>query len=144
MPDVKAVILARGLATRMRASSASGEDDHLSPEQSRMAAAGLKAMMPIADGTGAGTRPFLDYVLSALVEAGYPEIGLVIGPEHDEIRRRYERDAPPSTARLHWLVERDACQEHHERRAYGQPGYYAADLGFTRRQLLAQTDSLIR
>ena len=86
---MKAVVLARGLARRMR------EDDAGAPlptAQAAAAAAGQKAMMPIADGRdstpGAG-RPFLDFVLDALADAGCTRIGLVIGPEHDEIRRRY-------------------------------------------------------
>ena len=108
MHDVKAVILARGLATRMRAPSASSGDDQLSPEQARAAAAGLKAMMPIEDGAGATARPFLDYLLSTLADAGYRDIGVVIGPEHDDIRRRYQRDVTPSRVRLHWLVQAHA------------------------------------
>ena len=55
-----AVILARGLGTRMRredAAAALGED------QARVAATGVKAMIPIG-------RPFLDYLLSGLADAG--------------------------------------------------------------------------
>ena len=57
----RALVLARGLGRRMRAADA---DAALTPEQQRAADAGLKAMMPI-DG-----RPFLDYVLSSLADAG--------------------------------------------------------------------------
>jgi glucose-1-phosphate thymidylyltransferase len=36
-------------------------------------------------------RPFLDYVLSALADAGCSDICLVIGPEHTAVREYYER-----------------------------------------------------
>ena len=82
-PLHKAVILARGLGTRMRRSSAAAA----APEQARVADSGVKALIPIG-------RPFLDYVLSALADAGLEDICLVIGPEHDAIRERYgARDA---------------------------------------------------
>ena len=72
-------MLARGLGTRMRASD---EGAALDAEQERAATAGLKAMIPVG-------RPFLDYLLSALVDAGLGDVCLVIGPEHDAIRERY-------------------------------------------------------
>lgn len=75
----KAVILARGLGTRMRQQD---PDAGLSPEQAEMAATGVKALIPI-------DRPFLDYVLSALADAGYRRICLVVGPEHEKLRRYY-------------------------------------------------------
>ena len=71
-----AVILARGLGTRMRredAAAALGED------QAKVADTGVKAMIPIG-------RPFLDYVLSGLADAGLSEVCLVIGPEHGAVR----------------------------------------------------------
>ncbi len=99
MNDVKAVILARGLATRMRQAAQS----QLSPEQARAAAAGLKSMIPVGD--TAAARPFLDYVLSSLGDAGYTHVGLVVGPEHDAIRDRYEHVAVPTRVRLTWLIQ---------------------------------------
>lgn len=75
----RAIVLARGLGTRMRASD---EGAALDAEQERVAAAGLKAMIPVG-------RPFLDYVLSALVDAGLDRVCVVIGPEHEEVRERY-------------------------------------------------------
>ena len=77
----KAVILARGLGSRMR------RDDQttaLDPAQRAIADTGMKAMLPIG-------RPFLDYVLSALADAGFREVCLVIGPEHQAIRQYYTR-----------------------------------------------------
>ncbi len=46
--------------------------------QARAADSGVKAMIPVG-------RPFLDYVLGALADAGFRDICLVIGPEHDAI-----------------------------------------------------------
>lgn len=76
----KAVILARGLGSRMRAGQ--GADD-LTAEQRRVADLGVKGMI-----TSAG-RPFLDYVISGLADAGIREVCLVIGPEHDVVRDYY-------------------------------------------------------
>lgn len=75
----KAVILARGLGKRMRATSPSAD---LTPEQTRFAESGMKGMIPIG-------RPFLDYCMSALADAGCSELCLVIGPEHGAMREYY-------------------------------------------------------
>lgn len=75
----KAVILARGLGTRMRKQA---ESVQLDEAQAAMADSGVKALIPIG-------RPFLDYVLSALADAGYRRVCLVIGPNHDAIRNYY-------------------------------------------------------
>lgn len=91
----KAVIMARGLGTRMRREDASAE---LSREQLEAAGAGVKAMMPIG-------RPFLDYVLSGLADAGYRHVCLVIGPEHQMMRDYYTRQAPPRRVRVHFAVQ---------------------------------------
>jgi len=80
----KAVVLARGLGRRMRGASRSEITTQLAPEQSRAAEAGLKAMIPVGVG-----RPFLDFALSALADAGYREMCLVIGPEHEVVREYY-------------------------------------------------------
>lgn len=75
----KAVILARGLGTRMRKPDGGAQ---LTDEQAKIAEKGIKAMIPI-------DRPFLDYVLHSLAEAGYRDVCLVIGPEHREMRDYY-------------------------------------------------------
>jgi glucose-1-phosphate thymidylyltransferase len=75
----KAVVLARGLGTRMRKDA---PDAHLTNGQRAVAEKGVKALIP----TG---RPFLDYVLSTLADAGYRRVCLVIGPEHDMMRKYY-------------------------------------------------------
>ena len=55
----------------------------LAADQMRAADAGMKAMIPIG-------RPFLDYVLSALADAGFSQVCLVVGPEHTAIREYYQ------------------------------------------------------
>lgn len=75
----KAVVMARGLGSRMRRANAAG----LTPEQAAAADAGAKAMMPL------GGRPFLDHVLTRLADAGLVDVCLVIGPEHTAIRDYY-------------------------------------------------------
>lgn len=58
----------------------------LSDAQRSAAAAGHKGLMPV----GAGThRPFLDFVLSSLADAGCDEVCLVVAPEHDAVRDHY-------------------------------------------------------
>lgn len=56
----------------------------LDPHQAKAAGAGVKAMIPMG-------RPFLDYVLGSLADAGFRRICLVIGPEHAQIRDHYEK-----------------------------------------------------
>ena len=62
----RAVVLARGLGTRMRAARS---DAAAHAEQRAAADAGLKTMIPV------NGRPFLDYVLSALADAGITDVG---------------------------------------------------------------------
>ena len=76
---MKAVILARGLGKRMRQAD---HDAAVDAHQAAVADQGMKAMIPIG-------RPFLDYVLSALADAGCDDVCLVIGPEHTSVREYY-------------------------------------------------------
>jgi len=92
----KAVILARGLGTRMRRPA--GSESELDAAQARMADTGLKAMIPIG-------RPFLDYSLSGLADAGYREVCLVIGPEHDMVRRYYSQQCVPRRIRIRYAIQ---------------------------------------
>ena len=94
--SIKAVILARGLGTRMRRAEVSGQP--LDASQARMADAGLKAMIPVG-------RPFLDYVLSGLADAGFREVCLVIGPEHDVVRKYYMHDCIPKRLQVSFAVQ---------------------------------------
>jgi len=93
---MKAVILARGLGTRMKAEDTNAS---LRDDQAKVAASGVKALVPLGD------RPFLDYVLSALADAGCTEICLVIGPEHDALRDRYLRVVPPRRFRVSYAIQ---------------------------------------
>jgi glucose-1-phosphate thymidylyltransferase len=68
----KAVVLAAGRGTRMKREQLSAS---LTADQLEVASSGLKAMMPVG-------RPFIDYVLSGLADAGYRRACLVIGPDH--------------------------------------------------------------
>jgi dTDP-glucose pyrophosphorylase len=92
----QAVILARGLGTRMRRESGAAT---LTAEQARAAAAGAKGMMPLFE------RPFLDYVISALADASITDVVLVIGPEHQAVRDYYEVTAAPQRVRVHFAVQ---------------------------------------
>ena len=82
----------------MRARDASAT---LTAEQSAAADAGMKAMIPIG-------RPFLDYVLSALADAGFSDVCIVVGPEHQSIRQYYRATAPTSRIRIHFTVQTEA------------------------------------
>lgn len=75
-PPTKAVILARGLGTRMRRADDTAQLDE---KQAKVAASGVKALIDVG-------RPFLDYVISVLADAGISQVCLVIGPEHDVLR----------------------------------------------------------
>jgi dTDP-glucose pyrophosphorylase len=91
----KAVVLARGLGKRMREANA---EVRLDEAQALIAESGIKAMMPVQ-------RPFLDYVLSALADAGYEHACLIIGPEHTAVRNFYQLEAPPRRIQVHFAVQ---------------------------------------
>ncbi len=94
-PTDKAVILARGLGTRMRRQEA---DVALDRRQQSVADTGVKALIPVG-------RPFLDYVLSSLAAAGFGRVCLVVAPEHDAIRAYYGREAPPQRLTIEYAVQ---------------------------------------
>jgi dTDP-glucose pyrophosphorylase len=93
----RAVVLARGLGTRMRKADTAAR---MSGAQAQMAATGVKALIPIG-------RPFLDYVLSALADAGVFRICLVIGPEHDLLRRRYTVETALTRLTIEFAVQQE-------------------------------------
>lgn len=96
MTTSRAVVLARGLGTRMRV------DDPaiaLTPEQQQAADAGLKAMIPV------NGHPFLDYLLSALADANVCDVALVVAPDHEVVRRYYTSVSPPSRVALSFVVQ---------------------------------------
>lgn len=78
----RAVILARGLGSRMR--RADDAATAVDAAQAAAADAGLKAMIPFG-------RPFLDHVLHSLADAGITRVALVLGPEHEQVREYYRR-----------------------------------------------------
>jgi dTDP-glucose pyrophosphorylase len=93
-----AVVLARGLGSRMRAPDPAAD---LTVAQARAADAGLKAMMPV------NGRPFLDYVLSALADAGVKYVALVVAPDHEALLHYYAVDAPPSRITVDFVVQQE-------------------------------------
>jgi dTDP-glucose pyrophosphorylase len=97
MALTKAVILARGLGTRMRRGAA---DVRLDGAQARAADAGLKGMIPVG-------RPFLDFVISALADAGYRDVCLVVAPGNSAVRDYYGAEAAPTRVRLAFAVQQD-------------------------------------
>jgi glucose-1-phosphate thymidylyltransferase len=92
----KAVILAAGVGRRMRRDDPSSQ---LTDDQARMADKGLKAMIPIG-------RPFLDYLLARVADAGFQQACLVIGPRHDELRHYYT-DLRPRRLRIAYAVQHE-------------------------------------
>ena len=94
----KCVVLARGIGTRMR------EHDSFAPINSAQSAAadsGVKAMVPVG-------RPFLDYVLTVIADAGFTRVCLVIGPEHQRIRYYYTGIQPPRRLQIDFAVQMEA------------------------------------
>jgi dTDP-glucose pyrophosphorylase len=94
-PVSKAVILAAGLGTRMQADD---ESTSLAPEQAAAAAAGAKAMIPVG-------RPFLDYVLASLADAGFADVCIVVGPHDEIVRARYRDGLVLSRLRVAFAVQ---------------------------------------
>jgi len=93
----KAVILARGLGTRMQhddGESLNGDADH-------MARQGMKALIPLRG------RPFLDYAVGGLIDAGAREVCLVIAPEADVLRRYAERTTEASGVEVTCAVQQE-------------------------------------
>ena len=82
--DEKAVILARGLGTRMRHTV---RGVTLDAKTHALAEHGKKMMIPV------GGAPFLDYSLQNVIHAGFTQICLVIGPRSTRLRRHYAQIA---------------------------------------------------
>jgi glucose-1-phosphate thymidylyltransferase len=97
MPLTKAVILARGLGTRMRRAAAGAL---LDGAQAHAADSGVKGMIPFG-------RPFLDYVISAVADAGYMDVCLVVAPGTGALRDYYGGDGAPTRVRLGFAVQQD-------------------------------------
>ena len=78
-----AVVLARGLGTRMRRD----EGTALTERQRAAAASGAKALMPIGRGV------LVDYIVSALADAGLTRVVLVVPPEHEAFEAHFARQS---------------------------------------------------
>jgi glucose-1-phosphate thymidylyltransferase len=63
-----------------------------------MAEAGVKGMIPVG-------RPFLDYAIAALADAGITEVCLVVGPEHGRLREYYSREVELTRVRVHFAIQ---------------------------------------
>jgi glucose-1-phosphate thymidylyltransferase len=130
---MKAVLLARGLGSRMKQEDSAlsrrrgdaATAEALTPPQIAAAALGAKGMMPIGNpSTGLGTngrsRPFLDYVLSALADAGCTDVCLVVAPDHAAIRAYYQGPGRPARVTITYAVQEVADGTAHAVLA-GQP-----------------------
>src|SRR5215218_8910104 len=95
---LRAVVLARGLGTRMRQADTSAP---LTPAQQRAADGGHKALMPV------NGQPFLAFVLSHLADAGLREVALVVAPEHAALREHFAA-TPPQRVHLSFVVQPEA------------------------------------
>ena len=71
----------------------------LDSAQAAAADSGLKAMVPFG-------RPFLDYVISALADAGIRQVCIVVGPGRNAIHDHYAA-APPERTRVVFAVQAD-------------------------------------
>lgn len=91
-----AIVLARGLGTRMRREAAGVT---LDPAQAAAAARGLKTMIPDTRG-----RPFLTHLLSSLADGGSTDVCLVVAPDHAAMGDYFTRH-PTSRVRLHYVVQ---------------------------------------
>ncbi len=83
--DPNIVILAGGISSRMKKALAGASN--LDPALKREAQEKSKAMI----GVGAGSRPFIDYLLENISLAGYRSVNVVIGERDSSIRDFYER-----------------------------------------------------
>lgn len=149
-PPHRAIVMSRGLGTRMRAEADGVE---LTSGQQAVADTGVKGMVSVG-------RPFLDHVISDLADAGFDEVCLVIAPEHHLVRDYYDslstdrvkvsyavQEQPLGTANAVWAARQFAGDErvlvinadnHYPSYAVAKlraiPG--AGTLGFDRRALV--------
>lgn len=104
--------------------SLGASDVRLSAAQAAAAAAGAKGLMPIpstAPGASGRSRPFLDYVLSALADAGCTSVCFVVAPDHTAIRSYYDGAGRPSRLAIDYAVQPIAdgtARAVHSARAY--------------------------
>jgi dTDP-glucose pyrophosphorylase len=89
------VVLAAGRGTRMQRQAPGAG---LSEAQRALADRGLKALIPLHG------HAFLDYVLSAVADAGVADICVVVGPGAHPVRQHYERVAT-TRVRIQFAVQ---------------------------------------
>ncbi len=94
----KAVVLARGLGTRMQRASSEVE---LGGEIDQLAARGLKVLIPVHG------RPFLDYIVDSLRQAGVRRVCLIVAPGAEEMRRHAERISRLSGVAVECAVQQE-------------------------------------
>ena len=94
----KAVVLARGLGTRMMR-DVDGVD--LGEEHLRAAREGCKALMPLCG------RPMLDHVVDSLLRAGLRQVCFVIAPDADVMRDAARRIRAATGARIECAVQQE-------------------------------------
>jgi dTDP-glucose pyrophosphorylase len=70
----------------------------LGDNQTAAADLGMKGMIPIG-------RPFLDYLISALADAGFERACLVIGPEHRAVVDHYTLNSRPQRIALDFAIQ---------------------------------------
>jgi dTDP-glucose pyrophosphorylase len=73
-------------------------ETQLDAHQQAAADSGVKAMIPIG-------RPFLDYVLSALADAGYRRVCLVVAPDHSVLATYYTEQVTLRRIELSFAVQ---------------------------------------
>lgn len=96
-PTTQALILAGGLGTRMRRAMP-GDASALTREQQAAADAGAKGMIPFG-------RPFLDYVISALADAGIIKVVILTPPHAEQIRSYFSEIARPQRVRVDFATQ---------------------------------------
>lgn len=89
-----------------------GAGTGLTAEQARAAAMGQKGMMPLP-GPDGRLRPFLDYVLSELADAGFVDVALVVPPAPADggpqpLREYYGGAGTPTRVRICFVVQEQA------------------------------------
>jgi len=94
----KAVILARGLGTRMQRETAGVA---LDAERAQIAARGMKALIPLNE------RPFLDYIVDSLIRAGLRDLCFVIAPDGDAMRQHAARIGRSAGVAVHCAVQQE-------------------------------------
>lgn len=92
-----AVIMAAGRGTRMRQADA---DANLTQEQESAASAGAKGLMPFG-------RPFLEFIISALADAGITHVVIVTGPAPDPVQHHFTHNVKPKRVTIGFAVQPD-------------------------------------